>query len=87
MYLIILNFNFLDRDPPVPSIYFIGRNGAPIEVISKVLDAKSLLERVLQVEGIHLNKPVTNQAQANTAPSNQPVATTSTSLSQAASCK
>lgn len=50
-------FSQIYRDPPVPSIYFIGRNGSPIEIVTQTANSKSLLEKILHVEDIHFGRP------------------------------
>lgn len=58
-------FSQIYRDPPVPSLYFIGRNGSPIEIVTEVANSKYLLEKILLVESIHFGKPKVTDATAS----------------------
>lgn len=70
----------------MPSLYFIGRNGAPIEIVTQVTDSQSLLEKVAEIENIHLGK----SNQATPAPAStkvaSPQASSQASQPQASSC-
>lgn len=47
--------NTLDKQVPIPSIYFIGKQGVPIEIVTETNDAKSFQEKlnsVLQKGGL-----------------------------------
>lgn len=60
-------FSQIYRNPPVPSLYFIGRSGAPIDVVTQAPDPESLLQNIVRVESIHLGKPTqTSSTQAAT---------------------
>ncbi|KAK3913333.1 UBX domain-containing protein 4 [Frankliniella fusca] len=69
-----VSIHFKNRDPPVPSLYFIGRNGSPIEVVSEACDTKTLMQKIEHVENVHLGKtsvtpPTTSSASADRASS------------------
>lgn len=59
---IILDSEVKDRNPSVPSLYFIGRNGSPIKIVTEAVDATALLEHISHVENVHFAKSESNEA-------------------------
>lgn len=53
-----LIFCCTDKQVPVPSIYFIGKTGTPLEIITDVKDAKELQEKISVVLEKHGVKEV-----------------------------
>lgn len=48
------NLCYLDKQVPIPSIYFIGKQGVSLEIVTEVADAVSLnktLDQVLEKGG------------------------------------
>lgn len=69
-------FSQIYRDPPVPSLYFIGRNGSPIEIVTEIGNAKDLIDKIENIENIHLGKTPVNPTPSApaSAPTNDGVA-------------
>lgn len=58
-------FSQIYRNPAVPSLYFIGRTGSPIKIVTEAIDSKALLEQIVLVENVHFGKSSSNEASSS----------------------
>ncbi|XP_034242896.1 UBX domain-containing protein 4 [Thrips palmi] len=55
-------FSQIYRNPSIPSLYFIGRNGSPIKIVTDADDSKILLKQIVHVENVHFGKSNSKEA-------------------------
>lgn len=64
---LIISIQFTDKLVPLPSLFFIGKNGAPIEIVTGATKTVDELNSKIDVvlEGVKPKPSTTNSAQAS----------------------